>query len=98
MSNIYQPARCSNVGRPPAGMEFVELDQAKRYRTRNFEMRPTKFAEELFQRHDGGETIRELAAELNMPETNMKRLLRNVRQYYDNLQDEYLRRVKLDLE
>lgn len=88
----------SNAGRPLAGMEFIEPDQATRYKTKNFKMQPSEWAEDIFQRHDGGETIKELAEEFEMPETNVKRLIRNIRDYYDQQQDEYLRRVKLDLE
>lgn len=87
----------SNAGRPLSGFEFCEPDQKKRYKFKNFEVQPTKKAEEIFNRHNDGETIRELAEELSWPETNVKRLIRNVRNWYDEQQDYYLREIKLGL-
>lgn len=87
----------SNRGRPELGMEFTILDPQERYRTGNFQMHPTKESEAIFQRHEDGETIAEIAEQIGKPETHVKRTLRNLRRYYDAQQEERLKRISLGL-
>ena len=74
-------------GRPLAGFEFVQPDRFERYRTQNFEMRPTKIAAKVYELHEQGITVAQLCElfradpHLSKP-TNMKRLIRNLKNYY----------------
>ena len=76
---ICPEMRSTNRGRPHCGFEWVEPDMSTRYKTKNFKMRPTKQALELFRRNENGESTQRLADELGWPKTNVKRLVRNVR-------------------
>jgi len=75
-------------GRPPAGFEFCQPDRFERYRTQNFEMRPTQLASKVYELHsERGLTVAQLCelfrtdVHLSKP-TNMKRLIKNMKDWY----------------
>ena len=86
-------------GRPLSGFEFVIADRFERYRLQNFEMRPTKIADKIYELHfEKGLTVAQLCElfrsdpHLSKP-TNMKRLIKNLKRWYAE-QREYRMRAR----
>jgi len=73
----------SNRGRPRSGFEFVIKNMYRRYRTKDFSLVPTVQAQRLYERNERGESTQRLADELGLPKTNIKRLVRNVREWHE---------------
>ena len=91
-------------GRPPSGFEFCIENRFERYRLHAFEMRPTKVAAKIYELHfESGLTVAQLCElfradpHLSKP-TNMKRLIRNLKEWYARERDHRTRVRELGLD